>query len=67
MSDPFFDAKRAAGEYPPKGFGWMDDDKRKAYVEKLLDRGVFEPWMKREVGWMKLSQHRTVLQNLAEE
>lgn len=42
MSDSSFDAARAAGEYPPKGFGWWDTDKQKRALIAGLKNG--EQW-----------------------
>ena len=48
MSDPFFDAARAAGEYPPKGYGYKTDDEKREMVKHYINRGFLDPWVLRE-------------------
>jgi hypothetical protein len=45
MSDPFFDVDRAAGTYPPKGFGWLDEDKQQERILHYFKIGYRDPWM----------------------
>ena len=50
MSDVFFDADRAAGIYPPKGWGWKTDDekRRRLAFAKVFDAEQLEPWIPAE-------------------
>lgn len=49
MSDSFFDADRAGGEYPPKGWGWKDTAAQRDILQKHFDKGGdIDPWMTRE-------------------
>jgi hypothetical protein len=47
MSDHFFDADRASGEYPPKGWGWKDrDQQRKALANHFWRiNSQIDQWM----------------------
>ena len=45
MSDAYFDADRASGKYPPKGFGRMSDDQKRVFIEKRLEPDLRAPWM----------------------
>lgn len=45
MSDSFFDVDRAAGTYPPKGFGWLDDEGKKNMILRYFKAGYRDPWM----------------------
>jgi hypothetical protein len=45
MSDAFFDADRLCGTYPPKGFGWLDEDRQKVRVLEYFAQGRRDPWM----------------------
>jgi len=48
MSDSFFDADRAAGLYPPKGWGWYSEDAKKRVVTRLLKEENPDPWVLNE-------------------
>jgi hypothetical protein len=46
MSDHFFDAARAAGEYPPKGWGWKTRARQRQLLSEHVAKGCeLEPWM----------------------
>lgn len=45
MSDSMFDADRAAGLYPPKGYGWLDTANQKIMVAALIKRGDRDQWL----------------------
>jgi hypothetical protein len=46
MSDPFFDAERLAGNYPPKGWGWKESYQQRELLESHFAKGGnVEPWM----------------------
>jgi hypothetical protein len=34
VSDPFFDAARASGTYPPKGWGWKENARQRQLLEQ---------------------------------
>ncbi len=48
MSDPYFDAARAAGTYPPKGYGYKTDDEKREMVKRYIEHGRLEDWVIRE-------------------
>lgn len=48
MSDSYFDAARAAGEYPRKGYGWLSPEKQYEEIERKISKGWTEPWVLRE-------------------
>ncbi len=48
MSDSFFDAARAAGEYPRKGYGWMSEEAQREEIQRKINKGWDEPWVLRE-------------------
>lgn len=48
MSDSHFDALRAAGEYPRKGYGWLSPQEKRKEIEGKIARGRIEPWVLRE-------------------
>jgi hypothetical protein len=50
MTDSTFDAARACGEYPPKGWGWKDADQQRKALLAHFDKGgaLIDPWMIRE-------------------
>jgi hypothetical protein len=48
MSDAIFDGSRAAGEYPPKGWGWQSEAWQRQEVARQLVAGMEEPWLMRE-------------------
>lgn len=47
MSDAFFDAMRASGEYPPKGWGWRDASNQRELLHRHFSKEYpeIEPWM----------------------
>jgi hypothetical protein len=56
MSDSLFDADRAAGEYPPKGWGWKDAARqRELLLQHFSKGGEIEPWMQREAQRLQIS------------
>lgn len=54
MSDPFFDAARASGEYPRKGYGHLSEDQKREEIQRKLNKGWDEPWVLREAKRMSL-------------
>lgn len=54
MSDPYFDAARAAGEYPPKGYGYKSDDEKREMVKRYIEKDRVEPWVVREARWLRV-------------
>lgn len=54
MSDGMFDAMRACGEYPRKGYGFQDEDRKRAEIIKNLSENRREPWIIREARRMKI-------------
>ena len=56
MTDAFFDAARSEGEYPPKGWGWKDDDQQRKALAKHFWQicSHIDPWMKREAARLGL-------------
>jgi len=48
MSDSYFDAARAAGEYPRKGYGWQTDAEKREEIERKVAKGYREPWVLKE-------------------
>lgn len=59
MTDGMFDAMRAAGEYPPKGFGYLEDHEKKAKAEELFERGCRDPWLADYIDLRALSESET--------
>ena len=45
MSDSFFDADRAAGTYPRKGYGWQTDEEQKEEIVRRLAANDGRPWV----------------------
>lgn len=48
MSDSYFDALRAAGEYPRKGYGWLSPQEKRKEIIGKISRGYIEPWVLKE-------------------
>lgn len=45
MSDPFFDSLRDSGEYPPKGFYEMSDERREKIIRREQEDGNHSSWV----------------------
>ena len=45
MSDTHYDALRASGVCPPKGWGWQDTAYQRREVARRLAAGEREPWL----------------------
>ena len=45
MSDALFDADRAAGTYPRKGYGWQTDAEMVVEILARLAAGDTRPWV----------------------
>ena len=54
MSDSYFDALRAAGEYPRKGYGWQTEEEKRVEIQRKIDNGWTLPWVLKEAQRMKL-------------
>jgi len=48
MSDSYFDADRAAGTYPRKGYGWLSEAEKRVEITLKLSKGWAEPWVLKE-------------------
>lgn len=48
MSDAYFDAARAAGDYPPKGYGWMSEEQQRLLVEQQLRKDTIPRWARNQ-------------------
>ena len=48
MSDSYFDALRASGEYPRKGYGWLSEEEKRVEIQRKINKGWDEPWVLRE-------------------
>lgn len=48
MSDSYFDALRAAGEYPRKGYGWLDEKEQREEIQRKINKGWNDAWVLRE-------------------
>ncbi len=57
VSDAYFDAARMAGTYPPKGYGWLDEDKKRQRVINELKRGSDDEWVQREKRRLQIEEH----------
>lgn len=45
MSDAHFDGLRDCGEYPPKGWGWMDLPEQKRRARNSYRAGNRDAWL----------------------
>lgn len=54
MSDLFFDVDRAAGTYPPKGYGWLDDEAKKNAILRYFKSGFRDQWMYEHAKYLKM-------------
>jgi hypothetical protein len=45
MSDPIFDAARAAGRVPFETYHSYDEEKQKGMVQRRLNAGITDPWV----------------------
>lgn len=57
MSDCYFDALRAAGDYPPKGYGWLEEDAKRRRVINELKRGSTDNWVLKEKARMQIEDY----------
>ena len=48
MSDSYFDALRASGEYPRKGYGYLSEEEKRVEIQRKINKGWDEPWVLRE-------------------
>ena len=55
MSDSYFDALRASGEYPRKGYGWQNEAEKRTEITRKLASGWREPWVLKEAHRMGIA------------
>ncbi|WP_321913562.1 hypothetical protein [Paraburkholderia sp. J11-2] len=48
MTDCYYDALRAQGEYPRKGYGWQSEAEQRDEIARKVAQGWREPWVMRE-------------------
>lgn len=55
MSDSYFDALRASGEYPRKGYGYLSEEEKRLEIQRKINKGWDEPWILREAHRMGIA------------
>ena len=55
MSDSYFDALRASGEYPRKGYGWLSEDEKREEITRKISKGWRESWILKEAKRMGIN------------
>lgn len=48
MSDSYFDALRACGEYPRKGYGLQTEAEKREEIARKITKGWRDPWVLKE-------------------
>lgn len=54
MSDDFFDAARANGTYPRKGYGWQSEQAQREEIARRLAAGERQPWVLEEARMFRI-------------
>jgi hypothetical protein len=48
MTDSYYDALRASGEYPRKGYGWQSEAEKRVEIARKISTGWTLPWVLKE-------------------
>jgi hypothetical protein len=54
MTDSYYDALRASGEYPRKGYGYLTEAEKREEITRKVGKGWREPWVMREAERLKI-------------
>jgi hypothetical protein len=56
MSDSYFDAARAAGTYPRKGYGYLTEEEKRTEIQRKINKGWEDEWVLKEAKRMGISK-----------
>jgi len=56
MSDSYFDAARAAGTYPRKGYGWLTEEEKHVEIQRKINKGWEDEWVLKEARRMGITK-----------
>lgn len=58
MSDSYFDAARASGEYPRKGYGYLTEDEKRVEIQRKINKDWNDAWVLREADRMGITKQK---------
>ncbi len=58
MSDSYFDAARASGEYPRKGYGYLTEEEKHVEIQRKINKGWNDAWVLREAQRMGITKQK---------
>lgn len=58
MSDSYFDALRAAGTYPRKGYGYLSEDEKRVEIQRKINKGWDDEWVLKEAQRMGITKQK---------
>ena len=54
MTDCYYDALRASGEYPRKGYGYLSEKEKIEEITRKVNTGWRLPWVSKEAARLKI-------------
>jgi hypothetical protein len=60
MSDSYFDAARAAGTYPRKGYGYLTEDEKRVEIQRKINKGWEDEWVLKEAQRMGITKQKKI-------
>jgi hypothetical protein len=58
MSDSYFDAARAAGTYPRKGYGYLTEEEKRVEIQRKINKGWEDEWVLKEAKRMGITKQK---------
>lgn len=58
MSDSYFDAARAAGEYPRKGYGYLTEEEKRVEIQRKINKDWDDAWVLKEAKRMGITKQK---------
>ncbi len=60
MSDSYFDAARAAGTYPRKGYGYLTEEEKRVEIQRKINKGWQDEWVIKEATRMGITKQKKI-------
>ena len=60
MSDSYFDAARAAGTYPRKGYGYLSEEEKRVEIQRKINKGWQDEWVVKEAQRMGIVKQKKI-------
>ena len=58
MSDSYFDADRAAGTYPRKGYGYLTEEEKQVEIQRKINKGWEDEWILKEAKRLGITKQK---------